>query len=221
VLTAGMSVGRKVGVALTTAAAVVAVTMAVIAQRPHAAPLEAETRWPVPVLPSQPSVPPEPSLPQPQPEPEVPPAEEPAPQAPVQEPAAPPPPPEPAVVEPGSVDRVGRDASPPDISRGRIDREEIASGACPDQPTTAKVRVVVTSPSGVAAVTAHLRGSGEDMVFPLTNGDRAWRGSIGPVLDEDTRGRFDVVIEAVGANGLRDELSIGSIRVTCCADGHR
>ena len=226
-VTAGMSTGKKVGVTLLAITAAAAVTLAGVTQRPYIMPIDAETRLPVPLPPS----PPPPTAPTFIP-PLPPPRQAPPPPGPPAEPTvskqSPPPPlppssslAEPSVVGSSPPKPVEREESPPTISDGWLERDEIAGSTCPDEPTTSEVRAVVTSSSEVAAVTAHLRSPVEDMVFVLTNGGRTWHGSIGPVANDNAHGRFDVVISAVGANGLRGEQRIGTIRITCCPTEHR
>jgi hypothetical protein len=132
-------------------------------------------------------------------------------------PVSPKPVPDPAP-EPGGG---ARDDSPPAIAHGWVEHRRLVQGRhgrCDDEPRTSDVTAVVQAPGGVRSVTVRLRGDGRDISVDLVHaGGPAWAGRIGP-FDGDTRGRYDVVVEAVGADGTQVVKKIGEVCVTRCGD---
>lgn len=115
-----------------------------------------------------------------------------------------------------------RDDSPPAITAGWIEHRRIVASrrsTCDGEPTTSEVHVSVSSSNEVTTVRAHLRAPGYDIPFLMTRhaGMSTWHGQLGPLADDTTSGRFEVIIEVVGANGATVEKQIGEICVARCS----
>ena len=199
---------KKVAVAATTT--LVAVSFAVLAENEVPAPPDLVVVPPsrttaIPPLPAPPLVP----APTSSQAPPAPPRQEP--------PPAPPPPPVTPEPEPGGG---GRAEVPPRIAHGWVEHRRLVIDGhqrCDDdKPRTSGVAAVVRAPGGVRSVTVHLRGEGRDLAVPMTElGASTWAGRIGP-FDSGTRGRYTVVIVAIGADGVTVEKEVAELCVTRC-----
>jgi RNA polymerase sigma factor (sigma-70 family) len=212
--------------AIVTTAAVAAVTIAVLVEDEQPAPPEPVVVVPPSrAVPSPPSVappvlPPPSSAPSPAPSPKVPPEQPPAPPVREEAPAPPPPPPSVAPVpEPGDGARA---EEPPVIADGWVEEERLVSdedGRC-DGPRATDVGAIVHAPGGLRSVTLYLRGDGGDIAIRMVATDGSnWVSRIGPFDGEGTRGRYDVVVEAVGTDGSVATKKIAEVCVSPCWSG--
>jgi RNA polymerase sigma factor (sigma-70 family) len=135
----------------------------------------------------------------------------------VSEPSSPPPSP----ITSAAADGGSRDDSRPAVTNGWLEHRRIVTarhGTCGDEPTTSNVRATITAPGGVSSATVYLRNAAGVIPFRMSNtaGSPTWQTQAGPITGKDAEGGYEVIVEAVGANGARNVTKIGKVCVSRC-----
>jgi hypothetical protein len=87
---------------------------------------------------------------------------------------------------------------------------------CAGRPTTSKVRVAATSPSGLESVRMILMVKGKAQTFSMTPAGDTWTATVGPYELETGQSAIRVTVLAMGKNGKQRMADVGEVCLRPC-----